>query len=64
MTVGKLKEIIKDLPDDMLIGSGGHFGEYLECWGIRVGEVYKSLREDSRLKILKIEIESPGPEPD
>jgi len=31
MTIKELKEKIKDLPDDMLIGNTGHFGEYLEC---------------------------------
>jgi hypothetical protein len=64
MTIGKLKEIIKDLSDDMLVGRGGHFGEYLECFGAYTGEVYKSLKDDSRIKILKIEIEDPGLEPD
>ena len=36
MTIKELKEKIKDLPDDMLIGNTGHFGEYLECTEVNV----------------------------
>ena len=39
MTIKELKEIIKDLPDDMLVGSSGHFGEYLQCFYVLVDEV-------------------------
>jgi len=30
MTIKELKAEIKDLPDDMLVGRAGHFGEYVD----------------------------------
>lgn len=56
-TIKDLKKIIKDLPDDMLIGGTGHFGELLETYDINI-------REDNNTKSLRFEIESAGEEPD
>ena len=64
MNIKKLKEIIKDLPDDMLIGSSGHFGEFLECWDISISKVDKSFNSRNKIIILNIDIESAGDEPD
>lgn len=32
LTVGELREVIKDLPDDMFVGKSGHFGVFLEAY--------------------------------
>lgn len=61
-TIKDLKEIIKDLPDDVLIGGVGHFGEYLECYNLEVSDVYKYSKK-SKITILNIEIEDAGEEP-
>lgn len=66
-TIKDLKKIIENLPDNMLIGSSGHYGEYLECYNISINKVNKDLfnnRAANTIEILNIEIESPGPEPD
>lgn len=66
MTIKDLKEIIKDLPDDMLVGGSGHFGEYLECYYVEVKTVYPKWSFDEKGKqeeILSIDIEDPGEEP-
>jgi hypothetical protein len=34
VTVKDLKEKIKNLDDNTLIGSSGHFGEFLECYSV------------------------------
>jgi hypothetical protein len=64
MTVKDLKDKIKELPDDMKIGGSGHFGEYLECWGITVSTVAKRRFSADREEILCISIEDAGDEPD
>lgn len=61
ITVGILKEIIKDLPDDMIIGGSGHFGEFLEAWYIDKKRVNK---DGKSVEILCISMESAGEEPD
>lgn len=70
MTVGRLKEIIKELPSDMIVGGCGHYGELLECWDIVVQEVKEErniVRGDKRppkkIKILNVMIESAGDDP-
>jgi hypothetical protein len=65
-TIKDLKEAIADLPDDMLVGDSGHFGEFLECYGFSTYEVRKSRRSpfDERFLIFKIDLESAGEEPD
>ena len=74
MTVKELKEIIKDLPDDMAVGGSGHFGEYLECYSVEVktvstkwiwdGKGNPSSLDGKQEEILSIVIEDPGEEPD
>lgn len=64
MDIKKLKEIIKDLPDDMLLGSAGYYGEFLECFDVRISNVDKSMSSSKKIKILNIDIENPGDEPD
>lgn len=57
MTIKELKEIIKDLDDDMEIGGTGHFGEFLQCYDAEVTTV-------SGFTFLNISIESAGEDPD
>jgi len=66
MNIKELKQIIKDLPDDMKVGSSGHMGEFLDCYGFVVENVKKSYwssfdGEDE--DILSITLESAGEEP-
>jgi hypothetical protein len=63
-TVGKLKQLLENLPDDMEIGDSGHFGEFLECYDINVGFVFLSQNTTQKKRILSITIESPGEEPE
>jgi hypothetical protein len=64
MTIKDLKETIKDLPDDMLIGGSGHYGELLDCYGTSVTNVWKRLGKTEQETIFCVAIENPGPEPD
>jgi hypothetical protein len=64
MTVRELRKIIADLPDEMLVGGSGHFGEYLECY-----EIYKTtvrmFPDDNRvIPLLCILMEDAGDAPD
>jgi len=69
MDIKELKQIIKDLPDDMLVGGSGHYGEFLDCYEIRKGIVYmnnttmykKSV--GNKVGILLISLEHAGDEP-
>ncbi len=64
MTIKELKDIIKELPDDMKVGGSGHFGEYLECWDITITTVSKGRFGDIKEQILCVSIEDAGDEPD
>lgn len=75
MNVKQLREIIQGLPDDMLVGGVGHFGEFLQCFGATVetiiddGGWYENemgdwLQDRVETKILAISIEDAGEEPD
>ena len=64
MNIKELKEIIKELPDDMEIGGSGHFGEFLECWDVVKTTVSKSRLSGDKKEILCISIEDAGEEPD
>lgn len=64
MNIKKLKEIIKDLPDDMQLGSAGYYGEFLECFDVRISNVDKFRTSSNKIKILNIIIEHPGDVPD
>lgn len=63
MDIKTLKEIIKDLPDEMRVGGIGHYGEFLEGKEI---VVYPMLERKGRKKekILSIKIEWEGEEPE
>ena len=64
MTIKELKELIKELPDDMKVGGSGHFGEFLECWDAGVTTVSKARRDNEKEEIFSILIEHAGDEPD
>ena len=64
MTIKELKEKIALLDDDMKVGGSGHFGEFLECWGVCVTTVTKSRRDKDKEVIFSISIEDAGDEPD
>jgi hypothetical protein len=64
MNVKQLKELIKDLPDEMDIGGSGHFGEFLECVEVSVSDVYISDGSREIKKILCVKIEDAGEDPD
>lgn len=64
ITVGDLKLIISNVPDDVIIGGCGHFGELLECYSIELSEVNKSYLDDTKIKILNISIDFAGEIPD
>ena len=70
LTVGDLRNSIKDLPEDMLIGRCGHFGEFVGVNDIQVTNAYitpdGNWRNKNREFIQILEIETPdlGPDPD
>lgn len=68
MTIKELKDIIKELPDDMKVGGSGHFGEYLECWDITTTTVTTTVSKGRfgyiKEQILCVSIESAGDVPD
>jgi hypothetical protein len=64
MTVLELKNIIKELSDDMVVGNTGHYGEFLSAWDARVVKTYKFSDVNNKFNILSIGIESPGPNPE
>lgn len=59
-TIKDLKELVKDLPDDMPVGGSGHFGEYLDFYKGYVRTVYNNSRP---LDIFCISIKDRGEEP-
>jgi len=66
-TIKELKEAIKDLPDDMLIGGSGWFGEYLECesFGVITVDKYHYIHDkEEKIEIFCITNDYPGEEPD
>ena len=64
MDIGTLKLAISNLPDNMLVGGSGHFGEYLEVYGIRKGKVSKGMSSVHGTEIFIIDIEQAGEEPE
>ena len=67
MTIKDLKEEIAHLDDNMKVGGAGHFGEYLECLAVWVGEVKmkRSSRNGAEKELIfNILLESAGEEPD
>jgi hypothetical protein len=69
MTVGRLKEILSELPDDMFVGRVGHFGEFVDMSerGACVKVTYlDEPGSHDRVELTVLELEAPdiGPEPD
>jgi len=72
MNIKELKELISDLPDDMLVGNSGHYGEFLSVISAYKTKAFvcdKSKRRyfnDNSAKsvpIFLISIEDAGEEP-
>jgi len=69
MTIRELKELTKDLPDDMKVGNTGHFGEFLEVFeaGVTTARFPNPTRHylsnDVTEEIFAISIENAGEEP-
>jgi len=65
VTIGDLRKLIENQPDDMEIGGVVHFGEALTCYGISIVNVdkYRS-RSTEKKTILCISIEYAGDIPD
>lgn len=55
MTIAELKEEIKNLPDDMLVGSTGHCGEFLQVLHTMIKKP-----TDIDTEIFRISIEEAG----
>jgi hypothetical protein len=66
MTVGELKKELDGLPDDTLVGSSGHYGEYLEVNYTSIGEVSIDWQKfnEKKVPIFIISIMDAGEEPD
>lgn len=63
-TIKDLKKAIEHLDDDMVIGTSGHFGEFLECYWFNVEKVRKTINNLEEETIFAISMESAGEEPD
>jgi hypothetical protein len=63
MTIKDLKLIIKDLPENMIIGGRGYLGEYLEVKEIKVKEIKLKKHKKEKMFGLCITIEDKGEEP-
>ena len=63
MNIKQLKKKIKNLPDEMEIGSRGHFGDLLEVESGGVEEI-TATKNGNPEKAFIFEIEERGPEPD
>ncbi len=63
-TIKKLKEAIKDLPEDMPVGGSGHYGEYLETFSAEALPVRDNLSNKNSFIAFILSIEDAGPEPD
>lgn len=58
MTVGDIKKIVADLPDDMEVGGSGQYNEFLDCLDISVTSVTNGRLGNTNKNILCVEIES------
>jgi len=69
-TVAQLIEQLQKLPQDAYIGGHGHFGEYLNFYGVELTTAYVtasgSWRDDNRMNIqvVSLSFEDAGPTPD
>lgn len=74
LTVKDLKKILQDLPDDMLVGKIGHFGEFreMEKYDFAVsqaalipkGGYWRDADFDHLTQVLSISTPDIGPTPD
>ncbi len=73
LCISDLKEYIKDLPNDMPIGTVGHFGELLLCdkedlttrkGYLTADGMWRSDSLEENVKVFSIYFEDLGPEPD
>lgn len=65
MKIKELKAIIENLDDNIDIGATGHFGEFLECYGAELKDVYEGIQSTKAEKrILHLNIELPCNAPD
>ena len=60
MTIDELRELIKDLPGDMLVGNTGHFGEYLQTCNTHI----RKPTDFEKDEVFCISIEDAGEDPD
>lgn len=66
MNIKELKDIIKDLPDDMEVGGSGHYCEFLDCFSVQIASVSiydKRNKKIGEKEILNIDMEQSGPDP-
>lgn len=70
LTVGQLKEFLKEVPDDTPVGVIGHYGEILFCseYDPRITDIgyveYLGKHLKDNMKIFTIDFPYIGPEPD
>lgn len=70
MTVGELKRMLENYDDELPVGGIGHFGEILEFEVEGVQDAHNSnWRDDLHkgklpFKILEVNVQDAGPEPD
>lgn len=75
MNIKELKELIAELPDDMLVGNSGHYGEFLEVVSAYVTAAQVEIKQSPKYPsyfrnrsyeskpIFLISTEDPGDEP-
>lgn len=73
MTVGRLKEILKDVPDDLIVGTADHFGRIVPAddflWDFGVSKGYPidtetQRKTETRVEFFNIPVLDIGEEPD
>lgn len=65
MLIKDVKDIIKDLPDDMVFCGKGHYGNMLQVYSLTKGTVAEGyFAEGKKHKALIVNMEDAGPEPD
>lgn len=64
MNIAELKKEIADLPDDMLVGGSGYYGEYLKVNSVYKRKVSSKVGSSDEIDCLTINIEDAGEEPD
>lgn len=64
MKIKELKELIKDLPDRMIVCGVGHYGEELKIDGGRVRKVSVNYDSQNDFDAFVLDMENAGEEPD